>query len=60
MRRHFSHRSLEVPNPQLLIPAFKLQVDGFRFVVRRTNQKRRKFESRDKWLGIRDWGLGKR
>ena len=27
------------------------------FVVRRTNQKRRKFESRDKWLGIRDWGL---
>ena len=35
----------------------RVQVDGFRFVVRRTNQKRRKFESRDKWLGIRDWGL---
>ena len=34
-----------------------MKVQGLGFVVRRTNQKRRKFESRDKWLGIRDWGL---
>ena len=30
-----SHKSLETPNPWLLILAFKLQVDGFRVVVRR-------------------------
>ena len=52
-----SHSRFLIPSYSSLIPAFKLQVDEFRFVVRRTNQKRRKFESRDKWLGIRDWGL---